>query len=517
MRAQPLAASNSENKLGRYQLVVPLGQGGMGTIHLAVDGGLSEFRKLVVVKELRQDLTRSPRFVEMFLNEARLAARLNHRNVVHTIEAGREDDRYFLSMEFLDGQPFSAFLNRPNRSLPPPPHQRTEPPVSLAIRLRILSEVLAGLHYAHELSDYDGTKLQIVHRDVSPQNIFVTYDGQVKVVDFGIAKAAVIDSVTTAPGVFKGKFGYAAPEQVSGEPIDARTDVFAVGVILWEALTMQRFADVPVSRASVAARLAGDEPRIGRVMPRLDPRLIAICDRALQVDPDARYASADDFRNALESYLVACGQRVDSASITQVMSAKFTAERRAMHRLIDAHSKNEPLPDPSTIETLLGSEVGNDNPTAETDLSPYVKNEDETVVRGIEPYLIHASFRPEPRPEPPPRERGWLIAGAGLVALGLAFAYSQLTAGAEMLTATSLPLSAAGVSGITPGTAVQSVPPTLPVRVAATRMEPDLPSPSAARAPEQASPELAPGAPLESTMRARRAMPRVPRQRTLRS
>ena len=172
--------SQAGQQLGRYRLVTTLGQGGMGTIWLAVAGGLGGFRKLLVVKELRWDLTRNPRFVEMFLDEAKLAARLNHPNVVQTLEAGQEDQRYFLSMEFLDGQPLSEVLLRAT----------LDPLISLGVRLRILCGALAGLHYAHELRDYDGTTLSIVHRDVSPQNVFVTYDGQVKVVDFGIAKAA---------------------------------------------------------------------------------------------------------------------------------------------------------------------------------------------------------------------------------------------------------------------------------------------------------------------------------------
>ncbi len=450
----------------------------MGTIHLAVVGGLADFHKLLVVKELRQDLTRNPRFVDMFLNEAKLAARLNHPNVVQTIEAGQEGDRYFISMEFLDGQPFSAILTHPSREAPP---------VSLAIRLRILADALAGLHYAHELTEYDGTKFDIVHRDVSPQNIFVTYDGQVKVVDFGIAKAAVGDGSTT-PGVFKGKFGYAAPEQVRGDAVDARTDVFAMGVIMWEALTMKRFADVPVSRASVAARLSGTEPRMSSALPRLDPRLIEICDRALQVEPAARYASAEEFRQAIEGYLTACGQRVEATSVRQVMGAKFANERRAIHRLIDAHIKHGPPTSGRPLAPLLATEPGNEDMTAVADLSRYVQHTHETVVSGIETSyfdppqpLPQLEIQAEAQPPQPPSKR-WAWASAGVVAVGMAFAYGRVSS-------ESTPPPRATVTP--PAAAAPSIPPLSP--------------PSAATVtPSARTPESAPTAPKTSVVPSQR-------------
>jgi len=412
--------------LGKYRLVATLGQGGMGTVYLALATGVGQFRKLLVVKELLPDLTRKEGFIEMFLDEARLAARLDHPNVVQTFEAGNDAGRYFLAMEYLDGQPLSALLER----------LKDRGGLPLHIHLQILTEVLAGLHYAHELTEYDGTKFQIVHRDVSPQNIFVTYDGQVKVVDFGIAKATVGDGSTT-PGVFKGKFGYAAPEQVRGEAVDARTDVFAMGVIMWEALTMKRFADVPVSRTSVAARLSGAEPRISSTLPRLDPRLIEICDRALQVDPAARYATAEEFRQAIEGYLTACGQRIEATSVRQVMGAKFANERKAIHRLIDAHIKHGPPSSGLPLAPLLASEPGNEDMTAVADLSRYVQNTHETVVSGIQTSYFDAplpevEIQPDPEQPPQPQQpqpslKRWAWASAGVVAVGMSFAYGRVS------------------------------------------------------------------------------------------
>src|ERR1700759_3875497 len=166
--------------IGPYQVLAKIGEGGMGTVYLTKMDGPAGFNKLAVVKELRADLTGSKALVEMFLHEARLAARLTHPNVVHTYGANEQDGGLYLAMEYLDGQPWSRIRHAlwQRGSLP------------FGLHVKVLAEILAGLHYAHELRDYDGTPLQVVHCDVSPQNVFVTYDGQVKVVDFGVARAA---------------------------------------------------------------------------------------------------------------------------------------------------------------------------------------------------------------------------------------------------------------------------------------------------------------------------------------
>jgi eukaryotic-like serine/threonine-protein kinase len=383
----------------------------MGTIHLAVAGGLADFRKLLVVKELRQELSANHRFVEMFLDEAKLAARLNHPNVVQTVEAGQQGERYFLAMEFLDGQPYSAIWQRAEQS----------PLVALPVRLKILCDALTGLHYAHTLTEYDGTSLHIVHRDVSPQNIFVTYDGQVKVVDFGIANATVSSASSTIPGLFKGKFGYASPEQVRGERVDARTDVFAMGVVLWETLTMKRFSDGVVSRSAVSARLAGKEPRAAQYVPQIDAQLAAICDRALATDPDDRYASADEMRHALEDYLLHTGLRVEGKTIGHVVASKFAVERSNVHRLIDRHIKHGAVERPPVSAVGLGQEEGNNEPTQVADLEKFVRNTTEqTIVSGVTIKLAH---------EPPwrsPRKLGLSALGA-LVAVGISLGVLQLT------------------------------------------------------------------------------------------
>jgi serine/threonine protein kinase len=349
------------NHLGRYRLVISLGQGGMGTIWLAVAGGLGEFRKLLVIKELRWDLTQNQRFVEMFLDEVKLAARLNHPNVVQTLEADQEGNRYFLAMEFLEGQPLSEVMQC----------AALDASITLAVRLRILCGALAGLHYAHELCDYDGTPLQIVHRDISPHNIFVTYDGQPKVVDFGIAKAADVETFTQ-PGMFKGKLGYASPEQVVGGPVDRRADIFAMGVVLWELVTLQRFAKGKASQAAFDARLAGLEPRLSQLDFDVEPLLAEICDRAMHIDPAKRFATAEEFRVAIEQYLFVSGERADSAAIASIMQRAFADERAAMNRMIDLQLKDADYSE--SLVRQLRPVPASEDPTTVADLSELVES-----------------------------------------------------------------------------------------------------------------------------------------------
>jgi serine/threonine-protein kinase len=329
MTVVPFPSERSEARLGRYRLIAVLGEGGMGTIHLGVAGGFGGFRKLFVVKELKAELTHNDEFLRLFMREARLAARLSHPNVVHTMEADQDRGRYFLAMEFLDGQPLSEILRRAQKP----------PAVSLPLRLSVVCQALAGLHYAHELRDYDGRALEVVHRDVSPTNIFVTYDGQVKVLDFGIARAG--DAEGTQPRMFKGKIGYASPEQLRMRPGDRRIDVFAAGVVLWEAIALRHLVRGKPSPQVFEARLTGTEPRIAQIVPEIDPALAQICDRAMAVDMEERYPSAEALRQDLADYLAERKLTCDAASIAQVLRSKFADERSAIHRVIEDQLRQE--------------------------------------------------------------------------------------------------------------------------------------------------------------------------------
>ena len=278
----------------RYRPLLKLGEGGSAKVTLAVTQG--RFNKLVVLKSLLPSLAAETDFVRMFITEARLASRLNHPNVVQINDVFSDNGRPTLVMEYVEGQPLSAILRRAGAELP------------LELHVWILCEVLAGLQHAHEQQDYDGVALRLVHRDVSPQNVVVSYEGQVKVLDFGIAKASAFASHTQT-GVVRGKVRYMAPEQIRGDAIDARVDIYSLGVMLWEALTGHGLWH-GVAEPEVMRRTArGEIPAPSDVAPGCPPELERICLRALAPNANDRFASAAELRTALEDFLAA--RRVD--------------------------------------------------------------------------------------------------------------------------------------------------------------------------------------------------------------
>lgn len=314
--------------IGPYQLLAKIGEGGMGTVYLTKLAGPAGFTKLAVVKELRPDLVGNAALVAMFLNEARLAARLAHPNVVHTYGADEDDGRLYLAMEYLDGQPWSR-IRHVSWKRGTLPHD---------LHVRVIAEVLAGLHYAHELRDYDGKALQVVHCDMSPQNVFVTYDGQVKIVDFGVARA-VTGTRRPDADLIVGKLAYIAPEQARGEEVDRRADIFSVGVMLWEALAGQRFAASKDQIEVRRNRADGTERRLRDVVPDVPQLLSDLCDRALALDPKDRFATAAEFREALLACLVEDYQDSDRARLGALVSQVFAEERARIHALIERHLK----------------------------------------------------------------------------------------------------------------------------------------------------------------------------------
>jgi serine/threonine protein kinase len=256
MSAVTLGPFHPGGSSGRYYPIAQLGRGGMSEVYLAIARGPAGFNKLVVIKRLLSGLVADAHFLDMFLDEARLAARLNHPNIVQTNEVGVADEKYFIAMEYLDGQPLLKIVQR---SLP-----RALP---VHVALGIAANVCAGLHYAHTLADFSGTPLGIVHRDVSPHNIFVTYAGQVKIVDFGIAKATSRTTETQA-GILKGKIAYMSPEHIGGVPLDGRSDVFSAGVVLYETLPRRRDRSPPTSPKTWTASAAERSPSIATIATR---------------------------------------------------------------------------------------------------------------------------------------------------------------------------------------------------------------------------------------------------------
>jgi serine/threonine-protein kinase len=319
---QPLAGERG----GAHETICLLGEGGMARVTLAFSRGPADVYKLVVMKQMHSELARDERFVTMFLDEARIATRLNHPNVVHTYGVLEEEGKYTLMMEYLDGQTLFDILQRIDLQCFP-----------LAEHLWILTQVLSALEYAHSLTDYDGTPMGLIHRDVSPVNVFVTYNGVVKLLDFGIAKARGTVSVTEK-GDFKGKLNYCAPEQIEPDsPPDARTDLFAVGVMLWEALARRRIVVDGSYLQMARTRLKGREPKIRSICPDVPPALAAICDRAMAVKPTDRYMTAADFQRDLGRYLDSTGQRVGRTQVAELMRRHFPQEQSDMQRRIEEH------------------------------------------------------------------------------------------------------------------------------------------------------------------------------------
>jgi len=314
------------HRIGRYELIAKIGQGGMADVYLAVLAGSDDapFQKLVVVKLIRTELSAEPEFIEMFMDEARVAGRLNHPNVIQTLEVGADGGRHYLAMEYVDGQP----VNRVARAL------LRHPGFDLSARLTIVLRMLLGLHYAHELTDFDGSPLGIVHRDVSPANILVGYDGQIKLTDFGIAKANDSSSQTRV-GFLKGKAAYMAPEQARSGNVDRRADIYAAGVVMWELIAGRRLWGA-ASHAEILTRAAaGDVAPPSHLTTLVPPELDVICMKALAPKREDRYATAAQFASELESFVRRQLDRKDEREVGRLLAEAYAEDRARVRKVLD--------------------------------------------------------------------------------------------------------------------------------------------------------------------------------------
>ena len=297
--------------LGKYKLVKLIASGGMAEVYLAKQAGAAGFEKLVCLKRILPHLARDKQFVEMFLNEARLAARLDHPNIVSIFDLGEANGNYFIAMEFIDGPSLRAV------------HKTAEGRgefLPIPEICKIISMAAGGLQYAHDLSDERGGPLGLVHRDISPDNILVHRNGAAKVVDFGIAKAANSSSQTRT-GTLKGKVAYMPPEQLRGEPLDRRTDVFALGVVLYELLAGKRPWE-GTSEVALIGKIMTEEPTpLSELRPDAPEGLVAIVDKALAKDRAQRYQSCQELQADLESLVVQLGQSLTPARISDFVKA----------------------------------------------------------------------------------------------------------------------------------------------------------------------------------------------------
>ena len=338
------------HRLDRYELLCPLAYGGMASVWLARFGGRKGFERLVVVKMILPQYSQDPRFQEMFLDEARIASRIEHANVARILDVGEHEESTFIVMEWVDGDSLSKVVRAAEQK-----KQR----IPAGIALRVCADAAAGLHAAHVLQERDGTHLGVVHRDVSPQNILISNAGSTVLIDFGVAKARDRVSQDTSAGQLKGKIRYMAPEQALGQPVDHRADVWALGAILYELFAGVAPYDAPNEVATLHKLTSGQGYA---PLPREVPDAIcAVIDRALAYDPDGRFATALELNLALESCLLEIGEPTTTALVAHYTGVLLTDRKSARKRAVDtalaaAHARDaersSSLPQPTTSPGL---------------------------------------------------------------------------------------------------------------------------------------------------------------------
>jgi len=315
---------------GRYDVLAHIGSGGMGSVFLARISGVPGFEKVFALKVIHEGLAKDRAFVEMLMEEARIASQLLHHNIVQVHELGKEDGVDFIAMEHLKGQSLSAILNRVASG---------EGPMEPRLAIHVAREAAAGLHYAHEQRGFDGEPLGLVHRDVSPPNIFVTYEGAVKLVDFGIARAARRGSA--APALRAGKIPYMAPEQLDESHLDARTDIFSLGVCLWESLTGRRLFKGKDDAASAVLLATAEIPKVSSLVDGLPEELDEILGKALARDQNARHGTAGELEGDLGRCLDRLGGSVLPLDVSGYLDELFPVEKARAEQMVWATMKME--------------------------------------------------------------------------------------------------------------------------------------------------------------------------------
>ncbi len=295
---------------GKYQLLEQLARGGMAEVFKAKAHGVKGFEKTLVIKRILPELSENPRFVEMFVNEAKIAVTLSHANIVQVFDLGRAENSYFIAMEYVAGMDLASVFKLCDRAKQPMP---------LGLAVYVTSELAKGLDYAHRRRDAEMRPLHIVHRDVSPPNVLLSYEGEVKLTDFGIAKARTFAQTVTEVGIVKGKYAYMAPEQLEGGTVDARADIFTAGTLLFKALTgVNPFLDRSVYDTLQRIR-AEDVPSVREFAPELPEEIDALLRRAMARDPEDRFESAGVFQEELIHFLYGSEQRVGARDLSDYL------------------------------------------------------------------------------------------------------------------------------------------------------------------------------------------------------
>lgn len=476
--AQPRPVT-TPRQFGKYVLIRKLAEGGMAEIFLAKQTGAEGFERDVVIKCMLDHFTKYPDFIAMFLDEARLAARLHHPNIVQITDLGVADNRYFICMEYLAGEDLDAVIAAA--------HYRGEG-IPIPIAARIMLSVLEGLEFAHGYQE-QGRLVGLVHRDISPSNIFVTYQGTVKVLDFGIAKASS-RMTQTQPGLLKGKWGYMSPEQARGEQIDARSDLFSVGITFHELLTARRVFERDNEIGVLLALMDQPIPPPSQRRADIPPALDQIVMKALERRPQERYASAAEMRADLEEFLRGTPSIPGVTQLAQYMQGLFgpaEVERKTKIPSLTelAALKVEPQPQ----EDSVGYE------------KTVVRPSDPVGVPALKTDRMAAPAINAPAPQAPARSQGLSMAVGALgalllVALGGGTAWYFLPRAAP------------------PPTVIVTTPPPPPAPVA-TPAPPTAPAPTPTPPPVAQQPETPPAQPTEEPKPPPVATPKQPRAREL--
>jgi serine/threonine-protein kinase len=472
---QFVSVDEHDRAFGRYHLRYEIAAGGMATVFLARSKGPAGFDRAVALKRIHPHLAKKKEFVEMFLDEARLSARITHPNVCSVFDFGEVSGTYFMAMEYLVGQPLSTLL----RAMSHQPEIATSRRWH-ALAAKIIADACEGLHAAHELADERGHKLGVVHRDCSPHNIFVTYDGAVKVVDFGVAKSEG-RMHQTQTGALKGKLGYMSPEQVRGQAVDRRLDVWALGVCLWELLAIKRLFGKRQEVELIQAVAAEPIHPPSSVRESIPAELDRIVMRALERDVSQRYPTARAMARELNAFVSTSGVSAGLADLSELMEELFARERETKlgvvasvlatgsDALVPGSKSGQRIIDPAMLpptkiveRSLDSSEIGITTPGspafpdpgmgATTPGSPAFPEEDLQKAPPTVPFETAAP----PAVAAPPPSRSWVP--LALVAVVLALALGGI--GVAVMTrsptnaVTATPLTTAPATEVHPASAL---------------------------------------------------------------
>lgn len=351
-------------RFGRYLLVEKIAAGGMAQLYRAKILGVQGFEKLIAIKMILPHLVDEKDLISSFIDEAKLAALLSHQNIVQIYDFGPMENSFFIAMEYLCGKDLRAVFEK---------GRREKLPLSLEYALHITSRICAGLDYAHNLKDFHGKPLNLIHRDISPQNIFITYEGEIKIVDFGIAKAAS-QSTVTQYGMIKGKVAYMSPEQASGRTIDHRSDIFSTGILLYEMITGRRMFTGDTLQILAKVR-EGEFEAPEAIAPALPSKLYKILHLALAKEPADRYQSCNQMLADLEECIFALGLHPRAGGLAHYMKMLFkdeiATECQVVEEAVSAGAEKEMVPEKG--KEVAEASLGQEPPKAEKEVPPKPK------------------------------------------------------------------------------------------------------------------------------------------------